>query len=299
MSIVVVGSVAYDSIKTPLGAAERALGGSASYFSLAASFFTRVSIVAAIGEDFEPAHIELFESRGIDVAGLVRRPGDTFHWTGEYGTDMNIAHTIDTRLGVFADFRPVLTGAQADSPFVFLANIDPDVQSAVLDQVRSPRLVAMDTMNFWINGKRDALARVLARAGMLFLNEEEARLLANARNVMRAARHIREMGPETVAVKRGEYGSLIVHETGMFAAPAYPLEEVLDPTGAGDSFAGGFLGYLASCDELTPREVRNAAIYGSTVASFACEAFSVDRLAGLTRKDIDDRFEFFRELTQF
>lgn len=299
MSILVVGSVAYDTLATPHGRRERVLGGSASYFSLAASFFTPVRVVAVVGDDFAPADEALLAGKGIDLSGLARAPGPTFHWTGEYHDDMNTAHTLDTRLGVFADFAPKLSEAHRGSPFVFLANIDPKLQGAVLDQMASPKLVAMDTMNYWITSALPELRRTLARVDVLLVNDGEAKLLSGASNVMTAARRIREMGPRSVCIKRGEYGVIVFHEAGMFAVPAYPLETVVDPTGAGDSFGGAFLGYLASRGEATMDAMRTAAVYGSTVASFACEDFSVGRLVRLTRADIDERFELFRELTRF
>ncbi len=299
MSIVVVGSVAYDSIKTPNGEADRVLGGAASYFSLAAGFFTDVKIVGAVGEDFENKHIELFEGKGVDISGLQRLPGKTFFWSGEYSPDMNTAHTKDTQLGVFADFNPVLRKAHRQTPFVFLANIDPDLQISVLDQMENPKLVALDTMNFWIEGKPNELQKALKRIDMLFVNDGEAKMLAGSDNIMRAAREIRAMGPGCVVIKRGEYGAIIFHEAGMFAVPAYPLETVFDPTGAGDSFGGGFMGYLAHAGEANMKNIRTAAVYGSTVASFACEDFSLRRLDRLERPEIEERFEFFRELTKF
>lgn len=299
MSIVVVGSVAYDTLSTPLGRRERVLGGSASYFSLAASFFAPVSVTAAVGEDFRAEDEAVLRNKGIDVSGLEKVPGETFHWTGEYHGDMNTAKTLNTKLGVFADFSPELSPAHRDAPFLFLANIDPTVQAKVLDQVHSPRLTAMDTMNFWIEGKLAEVKAVLSRVDMLFVNDGEARLLAGTSNVLTAARRIREMGPRFVCIKRGEFGVIVSHGSELFAAPAYPLEQVVDPTGAGDSFAGAFLGYLASRDAVNMTEIRTAAVYGSTVASFTCEDFSVDRLVRLTRAEIEARFERFRELTRF
>ena len=299
MSIVVVGSVAYDSIKTPRGSVERVLGGAACYFSLAAGFFTDVKIVAAVGEDFEQEHIDLLKGKGVDISGLDRVPGKTFHWSGEYSGDMNTARTRDTQLGVFADFNPKLSESHRKTPFVFLANIDPELQINVLDQMDNPKLVALDTMNFWITGKPKELQKALGRIDMLFVNDGEAKMLAGSDNIMSAAREIRAMGPKCVVIKRGEYGAIIFHEAGMFAVPAYPLETVFDPTGAGDSFGGGFMGYLAQAGEATMENIRTAAVYGSTVASFACEDFSLRRLARLAKPEIEERFEFFRELTKF
>lgn len=312
-SIVVMGSVAYDSIKTPQRHVSRVLGGSASYFSFAASFFSSVGIVAVVGEDFREEDLELLRARGVDTGGIVQVPGETFFWEGEYHENMNMRTTLELRMGVFADFSPELSPDFRRAPFIFLANIDPEIHIRVLDQIQTPKLVAMDTMNHWITGKPDALRAVLARVDMLFINDEEATLLAGVDGVLKAARVIRSMGPGCVVIKRGEYGVIVFHEAGMFAAPAYPLETVHDPTGAGDSFAGAFIGHLASqtgapslrgggqAGMTDPgfEALRTAAVYGSTVASFTCEDFSLRRLEQLTRPQIEERFEFFRELTRF
>ncbi len=245
--LLVVGSVALDSVETPFGKVQEALGGSATYFSYSASFFTRVRLVAVVGQDFPETHLRLLEDRGVDIGGLQVASGRTFRWTGEYGYDLNEAKTLDTQLNVFAEFRPELDEDRGRVPYLFLANIDPELQLEVLHQMKErPRLVALDTMNFWIQGKRDALRRVLAEVDVVTVNDGEARRLASEPNLIRAARAISAMGPRTVIVKRGEYGALLMTDGALFFVPAYPLESVYDPTGAGDTFAGGFMGYLAA-----------------------------------------------------
>lgn len=297
--LVVVGSVALDTVEVPAGRRERVLGGSASFFSTAASYFSKPQLVAVIGEDFPPEHIELLRRRGVDLAGLERRPGKTFFWEGRYSSNLNHRTSIDTQLNVFADFKPRLPEPFREAGFVFLGNIQPVLQLEVLDQMRGPRLVAMDTMNLWIETARKDLIRVLERTDVLMVNDEEARQLANEHNLPRAARAIRALGPRAVIVKRGDSGALLFHESGVFAAPAYPLDEVIDPTGAGDSFAGGFMGYLARVGDLSPAAVRVAMIYGSVMASFCVESFSLDRLRDLSPKEINERFRAFRDLTRF
>lgn len=297
--LLVVGSVALDSVETSAGKRERILGGSASYFSVTASYFTRPQLVAVVGEDFPDEHVEFFRRRGVDLDGLEHVAGRTFHWKGSYSKDFSSRTTLDTQLNVFADFEPKLPESYRNAELVFLGNIAPKLQLRVLEQMRKPRLVALDTMNFWIEKRRDDLDRVLKLVDLLLLNDEEARQLAGEQNLTRAARVIRSMGPRTVIVKRGDSGALLFHEGGVFAAPAYPLEEVVDPTGAGDTFAGGFMGYLAHADDLAAPSVRVAMIYGSVMASFCVEAFSLDRLRGLTSAEISDRFRAFQELTRF
>jgi sugar/nucleoside kinase (ribokinase family) len=298
--VLVVGSVALDDLDGPYGRHAEVLGGSASYASVAASYFTsHTSLVAVVGEDFADAHLELFGERGIDLAGLTRVPGKTFRWRGRYADDLATRVTLDTQLGVFADFRPRLTEPQRNAELLFLGNIDPVLQLEVLEQVRRPRLVVCDTMNFWITGKLDDLRRVLARVDLLVVNDEEARQLSGGHNLVRAAESIRRMGPRAVVVKRGDSGALLFHESGVFAAPALPLEAVRDPTGAGDTFAGGFVGSLARAGEVTPQSIRQAMIYGSVMASFAVEGFSLDRLRSLGLHDIAQRFRAFWHLTHF
>ncbi|GAB4172053.1 MAG: PfkB family carbohydrate kinase [Geothermobacteraceae bacterium] len=299
MGILVVGSVAFDSVQTPFGRVEEVLGGSGTYFSTSASFFTDVRLVAVVGEDFPREHIDFLAGRNIDLEGLQVQPGRTFRWAGEYGYDLNEAHTLDTQLNVFERFSPVLPEAYRDAEYVFLGNIDPELQLRVLEQVRRPKLVACDTMNFWIDGKRDALLRTLERVDMLLINEAEARQLAGEANLVKAARKILDMGPSSLVVKRGEYGALMFDRHSIFAAPAYPLEEVFDPTGAGDTFAGGFLGYLASCDNLDAAALRQGVIFGSVMASFVVEQFSLDRLRSLDYPDVEERFRHFQLLTDF
>ncbi len=297
--LVVVGSVALDSVETTTGKHDDILGGSASFFSTAASFFTNPHLVAVVGSDFPEAHVEMLRGRGVDLAGLERVDGKTFRWAGRYSADLSSRTTLDTQLNVFAGFRPKLPEFYRDAELLFLGNIEPTLQTDVLGQVRRPRLVAMDTMNFWIEGKPSELRAVLAKVDLLVINDEEARQLAREHNLPRAARAIRALGPKTVIVKRGDSGALLFHEGGVFAAPAYPLEEVVDPTGAGDSFAGGFMGYLAKAGDLSPLTIKRAMIYGSVMASFCVEAFSLDKLRALTPKLVEDRYGQFCELTHF
>jgi sugar/nucleoside kinase (ribokinase family) len=299
MGILVVGSVAFDSVETPFGKAEEVLGGSGTYFSTAASFFTEVSLVAAIGEDFSAEHLAFLAGRGIDLRGVHAAPGKTFRWKGRYGFDLNEAQTLETHLNVFETFRPRLASGYEKSEFVFLANIDPELQLEVLRQVERPQLVACDTMNFWIAGKREALIRTLAHVDLLVINEGETRQLANEPNLVQAARTILAMGPRILVIKRGEYGVLMATEHSLFSIPAYPLEAVFDPTGAGDTFAGGMMGYLANCKDLTDASLRKAIVFGTIMASFNVEEFSLDRLRTLTYAEIEDRYRRFRLLTEF
>ncbi len=299
MPLLVVGSIALDSVETPFGSREEVLGGSATYFSTAASFFGPVRLVATVGQDFPQEHVAFLAGRGVDVAGLERRPGRTFRWKGRYEFDLNQAHTLDTQLNVFADFRPDLPPAYRGSEYVFLGNIDPDLQRRVLDQVRAPRFVACDTMNFWIESKRDSLLDTLRRVDMLFVNDAEARQLADEHNVVKAARRILTFGPRALVVKRGEYGALLFTGDHVFAASAYPLPALFDPTGAGDSFAGGFMGYLASRGHDDVDVMRRAIVLGGVLASFAVERFSLERLRTLTAAEIRARYAEFRQLTHF
>ncbi len=299
MGVLVIGSVALDSVKTPFGAVENVLGGSASYFSTAASFFTEVSLVGVVGDDFPPDALALFREREIDIDGLERVQGKTFRWRGEYRYDLNEALTLDTQLNVFEHFRPKLPRAYLQSAYVFLANIDPELQLEVLNQVTRPKFVACDTMNFWIQGKLEALKAVVQRVDLLTINESEARQLTQEPNIVKAARSILAMGPKTLIVKRGEYGALMFNGSTVFFAPAYPLESVYDPTGAGDSFAGGLMGYLANVDEVSEESMRQAIIMGSTMASFNVESFSLERLRSLTYPEIRERFRAFKSLVTF
>jgi sugar/nucleoside kinase (ribokinase family) len=297
MSIVVVGTIGYDTIETRHGSVSEALGGSASYFALAARFFAPVTIVAAVGTDFRAEDRRLFAERNIDLRGLVQREGQTFRWHGRYHEDMNVRDTVSLALNVFADFKPELLSDQRRSDYVFLANISPDLQQHVLAQVASPKVVAADTMNHWIANERPGLIRLLPRIDVLTLNDEEARMLSGEHNLVKAGRAILKMGPDTVLVKRGEYGVIQFSHEAMFAIPAYPLEEVMDPTGAGDTFAGAFMGYIARNGRVTEAILRSAVVYGSVLASFVVEKFSVERLTELAWEDIAERYRAFIELT--
>jgi len=298
-SILAVGSVAFDSLKTPFGQAEEILGGSATYFSVAASYFAPVRLVAVVGADFDAKHTEVFRKHNVDTTGLIQVPGRTFRWKGEYGYDLNEAKTLDTQLNVFETFKPEIPSAYRSSEYVFLGNIDPELQLNVLEQIERPRVVASDTMNFWIKGRLDAVKRTVARVDILIINDAETRMLANEPNLVRAARSILAMGPKTLIVKRGEYGVLMFHDKSVFGAPAFPLEDVYDPTGAGDTFAGGFIGALAHAGDVTERVFRRGIIYGSVMASFDVEKFGLERLTSLTREEIDERFRQFKHLTHF
>ena len=299
MSIVVVGTVAFDTVETPFGRGENILGGSATYFSTSASFFSDVSLVAVVGEDFPEEHVEFLKSRDIDTTGLARIPGKTFQWSGRYGFDLNEAQTLDTQLNVLMEFRPDLPESYRDAEYLFLANIDPDLQLEVLGQVRKPRLVACDTMNFWISSKPEALKQVLRKVDIVVINEGEARQVTGEANLVKAARQIVALGCNRLVIKRGEYGVLMFTADSLFAAPAYPLEEVFDPTGAGDTFAGGFMGYLANTGNLSEEGVRQAIVFGSVMASFNVEDFSLNRMKRLTYPEIEARYRDFKALTHF
>ncbi|MGH9832930.1 MAG: PfkB family carbohydrate kinase [Blastocatellia bacterium] len=297
--LLVVGSVAIDSIITPFGSRERSLGGSATHFSVSASFFTDVGVVAVIGDDFTDEDEAVFHERKISTENLQRiRGGKTFRWAGEYGFDLNVAKTLDTQLNVFADFKPQLSGAAAKTPFLFLGNIQPTLQREVREQVDA-RFVAMDTMNLWIENTREELQKTIAVVDALIINDAEARQLAEEPNLIRAARKILTWGPQMLVIKRGEYGAALFTADSFFAIPAYPLENVFDPTGAGDSFAGGFMGYLAQADKVDEVTLRRAVIYGSVMASYNVEEFSCDRLRRLKPEEIRDRFHQFKQFTHF
>lgn len=299
MSLVVVGSVALDSVRTPFGEVDSVLGGSATYFSTAASYFAKVHMVAVVGNDFPPEHIEFLASRNIDLTGLTTADGPTFRWRGEYHYDLNEAHTLETHLNVFETFSPTLPDSYREAPYVFLANIDPELQMQVLDQVKAPTLVACDTMNFWIEGKKKELLKTLSRVDLLVINEGETRELAQEANILKACRLILTWGPKMIIVKRGEYGALMVTADSIFSIPGYPLESIADPTGAGDSFAGGLMGYLASQDDCGEAVVRQGIIIGSAMASFNVENFSLEALSNLSQKQILERYESFRQLVHF
>ncbi len=299
MGIVVVGTVAFDTVETPFGRGENVLGGSATYFSTSASFFTDVSLVAVVGEDFPQEHVDFLKSREIDLQGLQRIPGKTFHWSGKYGYDLNEAQTLDTQLNVLLDFKPELPTVYRSTDVLFLANIDPELQLQVLDQVDKPRLTACDSMNFWISSKPNALKEVMKRVDIVVINEGEARMMTGEANLVKAARSIISLGCKRLVVKRGEYGVLMFTADSVFAAPAWPLEEVFDPTGAGDTFAGGFMGYLANTGDFSEEGMRQALIFGSVMASFNVEDFSLNRMKCLTYPEIETRYRSFKGLTSF
>jgi len=299
VSALVVGSVALDTVITPFGRADDVLGGSASFFSVAARLFTPVNLVAVVGDDFPKEHIAMFQARGIDTTGLTVTKGRTFRWAGEYGFDLNSRETLDTQLNVFADFDPVIPMAYRQPRFLFLANIDPGLQRRVLDQVERPEMVLMDTMNFWIERSRESLMETLRRVDLVFLNDGETRELTGESNLIKAARAVLTMGPSIVVVKKGEHGSILFTRDFTFSAPAYPIERLFDPTGAGDTFAGGFVGHLASCKDVTEAELRRAVVTGTVMASFAVESFSLDRLAGATKEEVADRIREIKQLSDF
>ena len=298
--VLIVGSVALDSIETPAGTVDNALGGAATYGSIAASLFAPVHLVGVVGADFPPEHIEFLKSRGIDLAGLqIVQGGATFRWKGDYIEDLNVAQTHETQLGVFEHFEPVLPEAYKQAEFVFLANINPELQARTLDQVARPRFVLCDTMNLWINIAREAVVKVFGRVDMAVLNDGEARMLTQEPNLLRAARAIQQMGPRYVVIKKGEHGSLLLAGDEMFAAPAYPLQEVVDPTGAGDSFAGALMGYLAQTNDVSLANIKRAIVTGSVVASSTVQDFSTKSLAALTHQEVARRFEQVRRLSAF
>jgi sugar/nucleoside kinase (ribokinase family) len=297
--ILVVGSIGFDDIETPFGRADHVLGGSTVYFTAAASLFAPVRVVSVVGTDMPLDVFDFLRERGVDFTGLQVAEGKTFHWAGRYNFDMNTRETLITELNVYADFHPSLPPAYEQTPFVFLANIHPDLQREVLNQIKQPRLTMMDTMNLWIEIERDSLIETMRRVDMVCMNEEEARELSGSGSLVAASRYILGLGPRVVLIKKGENGCVMITPEGYFMAPAYPLEEVYDPTGAGDSFAGGFMGYLASQGVINDDTLRRAVVYGSAVASFTVEKFSVDRLRHLTRREIDDRYADFRRFTFF
>lgn len=304
MSLLVVGSVAFDAIKTPYGKTDKILGGAATYFSLAASFFTPVRVVAVVGEDFTEKEEAVFGQRHIDTSGIVHEKGKSFFWSGEYGENVNEAKTLDTQLGVFGSFNPQIPEKFKDSHYVFLANIDPVLQVRVRQQMRHAKFIGGDTMNYWITGHRENLKEMLKQVHALLINDGEARMLAGDPSLARAAHKILQMGPQALVIKHGEYGATVFFQDGAFGigrhpfrAPTLPIEAVTDPTGAGDSFAGGFMGYIASQENLTREIFKRAMFYGGVMGSFAVEAFGTERLQKLTREEIDERYKTFRELT--
>lgn len=297
MSILVVGSVFFDSLQTPHGTVERTLGGAATYFSVAASFFAPVRMVATVGEDFPQEEIDFLTERKVDLSGLEIRPGRTGSWKGRYHDDMNQRDTLDLDLGVFSDFKPQLGDDHKKAQYVFLANIDPRLQESVLDQLAAPGIIGCDTMNHWIAEARPELERLLGRVGLLVINDEEARQLSGETNIVRAARRLLKLGPKRILIKRGEYGVIQFSADSVFAVPAFPLEVVFDPTGAGDTFAGGLMGEIARSGALTEATLRRAIVYGSVMASFVVEDFGLGRLRTLTQEDIQKRFRQFVSLT--
>ena len=304
MSILVVGSVAFDTLKTPYGERQKILGGAATYFSLAASHFTDVRVVAVVGDDFTPENEAVMNNRGVDTRGIQHAKGKTFHWSGEYGENVNEAKTLTTELNVFESFQPQIPAEYGDTDFLFLANIDPALQIRVRKSMPKVKLVGGDTMNYWISGHRQELEKMLRGVDVLLINDGEAKMLAGDNSLPRAARKVLELGPRALVIKHGEYGATIFFRDGEFAgghhpfrAPALPLDEVRDPTGAGDSFAGGFMGYIASQGEVSRSVLKHAMFYGSVMGSFSVERFGTERLQALTREEIDERFEVFRELT--
>jgi sugar/nucleoside kinase (ribokinase family) len=300
LSLLVVGSVAFDALESPYGKVDRALGGAATYFALAASFFTPVSLVGIVGDDFTEKDAQIFRGRHIDTEGLERAAGKTFFWAGRYSENLNERLTLATDLNVFAGFKPRLPEKYKSSKYVFLANIAPDLQRDVLKQVKGkPKLAALDTMNYWIERTPAELRETLRHVDILMINDSETRQLSNEHNLLRAAKHIFKMGPSTLVVKRGEYGAMMVDKRGVFCVPAFPLEEPHDPTGAGDSFAGGFMGYLAGAKDLSDATLRRAMVYGSVMGSFTVERFGLDRLRVLKRSEIHARARHFAKLTQF
>ncbi|MBM3907406.1 MAG: bifunctional hydroxymethylpyrimidine kinase/phosphomethylpyrimidine kinase [Gemmatimonadetes bacterium] len=299
MSLLVVGSVALDSVETPFGKADEVLGGSATYFSASASHQGPVQLVGVVGSDYPVERLEALRDRRVDLSGLERAEGESFRWRGRYRHDLNSAETLETRLGVFSHFRPKLPDAFKSAQYVFLANIDPRLQLQVLEQVEQPKFVACDTMNFWIESRRGDLLDLLTRVDLITLNDGEARQLTEQSNLVQAARWILARGPKTVLIKKGEHGAFMFTRDSIFFAPAYPLEAVFDPTGAGDSFAGGFMGYVARTKDLSEANLRRAVVVGSAMGSFVVEAFSITRLLSVTRDDIDRRVADFHHLVSF
>jgi len=299
MSLLAVGSIAFDSIRTPYGEAEEILGGSATFFSVTASWFTPVAVVAVVGEDFSDQHFRVFHDRAIDTVGVEKVAGRTFRWKGEYLGDLNQAHTLDTQLNVFQSFVPKIPAAYLRAQFLFLGNIGPDLQLNVRRALPNLRASALDTMNYWIQGMPEDLAKVLATVEILLINEGEARMLSREHNLKRAAEKIKKLGPRAVVIKRGEYGATLFGPESIFTAPAYPLDQVHDPTGAGDTFAGGFMGHLARTADLSDANLRRSVVYGSVMGSFAVEDFGLGRLLRLTPGEIESRYREMKSLTHF
>ncbi len=300
MSLLVVGSVAIDSVETPFGKRKEVLGGSATYFSISASHFTDVKLVAVVGQDFPDRYINILKDRGLSLEGLEVKEGSTFRWKGSYSQDLNTANTIDTQLNVFKDFYPAIPESYKKAPYLFLANIDPNLQRVVLKKMGHPRLIACDSMNFWIQNELKALKRLLKDIDVFIINDSEARLLSGERNLLKAGKHIFSLGPKKVIIKRGDSGAILLSGSGArFYAPAYLLDELKDPTGAGDTFAGGFMGYLSKTGDLSEAGFNKAVVYGTVMASFCVQAFGPERLARLNLSDIKKRFEDYKKVTKF
>jgi len=299
MSVLVVGSVALDSVETPFGKAEDVLGGSATFFAASARHLTKVSVVGVVGSDYPMEKLEPLRKRGVDFSGLERAAGTSFRWRGRYRHDLNSAETLETHLGVFSHFSPKIPDKLRSCPYLFLANIDPRLQLDVLQQVKEPKLIACDTMNFWIQSRRPDIIELLTHVDLMTLNDSEARQLTEKANLVQAAQWIMARGPRHVIIKKGEHGAFMFTESSIFFAPAFPLENVFDPTGAGDAFAGGFIGYLAATGDMSDANMRRAVIYGSVMGSFAVEQFSIDRLMTVTRAEIDQRMREMRRLVTF
>jgi sugar/nucleoside kinase (ribokinase family) len=304
MSLLVVGSVAYDGVETPHGKVDRMLGGAGTYIALSASFFTKINLVGIVGDDFHDDDEAILRASNVDLAGLEKVPGKTFFWSGVYSDNMNERTTLTTELNVFADFNPTLPDSYRSAPYAFCGNIHPSLQKQVRSQMNEPRFVGGDTMNFWIEGTPKELAATIREWDFLLINDSEARQLSGEHNLRKAARKIHDMGPQTLVIKRGEYGAILFRPDGYFIAPGFLLEDVFDPTGAGDSFAGGFMGYLAEqgvseLDQASHQHLRRAMIYGSVMGSFCCEKFGVERLRTLKREEIDKRYEEFKAFTEF
>jgi len=299
MSLLVVGSIALDTVETPFGRVDDAVGGTAVYCGVGASYFTSVRLVGVAGQDFPETELDVLRQRGIDLKGVEIKSGESFRWGGKYGLDLNTRETLFTHLNVFEAFKPSLPDRYRDTPYVFLGNIGPDLQLEVLDQMKQPRFVAMDTMNYWIERTPEDLARVLERVDALLVNDSEARQLAREPNLVKAARRINKMGPKIIVIKKGEHGAMMITSEKFFWAPAYPLENVFDPTGAGDTFAGGFMGYIARTENVDDRVLRQAVIYGSTFASFVVENFSLERIRDISKDEIHQRIAEIHSMTSF
>lgn len=299
MSLLVVGSLSLDDVETPYGEVKNVIGGSTTYFSAAASCFTPVRIVGVVGNDFPMEEFNFLKERKVDFSGLTVKQGKTFHWGGKYHRNMNVRDTLFTELHVFENFNPIVPQSYRDSKYIFLANIQPDLQLHVVEQMANPKFVAMDTMNFWISGMLEELKKIISRVDLIIINDQEIKDLSEENNIFIGARKVQAMGPKMIIIKKGEHGAILITEESLFWAPAYPLEKLKDPTGAGDSFAGGFMGYLAGTDDLSESNLRRAMIYGSTLASFCVEDFSINRLKNLSMTEIKNRFSKFQDMIQF